>query len=65
MQVGDLITAPGWYPHRKRWDQKRVGLIVGLRKFSVHVRWSDSPDRVHNVHNDWFGITVELVDARR
>ena len=29
MRVGDLVMSSMWFAHRKKWDEKRIGLIIG------------------------------------
>ena len=29
MRVGDLVMSNMWFAYRKKWDEKRIGLIIG------------------------------------
>ena len=29
MKVGDLVMSSMWFAHREKWDEKRIGLIIG------------------------------------
>ena len=29
MKVGDLVMASMWFARREKWDEKRIGLIIG------------------------------------
>ena len=29
MKIGDLVISNMWFANRKKWNQKRIGLIIG------------------------------------
>ena len=49
MRVGDLIQTNMWFSARKKWDQKRVGLIVDKSDppgTQFEIMWRDDPSRL-------------------
>ena len=71
MKVGNLVISNDWFPGRKEWNQKRVGLVIeifddvaSLGTTAIYVRWSDQPDRISCIHTDWLA-GMEILGARR
>ena len=63
MKVGDLIVSNMWFAARKRWDEKRIGLIINKfdpaddvgaphKGIQFEIMWQD------NTEGQWYGEDV-------